>query len=119
LLRKREGKGVVGGEQPDGTDREEAMAAFGGESGGYEPGTTWGALYSLLCGALGFVLRGFWIASRDGAIGPFEELPRCQFLFTTVAVSGILLVVICRWGRGKVIATILRDRLSDGSVCGI
>jgi len=110
---------VVGGEQPDGTDREEAMAAFGGESGGYEPGTTWGTSYSLLCGALGFVLRGVWIASRDGAIGLFEELPRCQLLFTTVAVSGILFVVICRWGRGKVIATILRDRVSDGSACGI
>jgi hypothetical protein len=25
------------------------MAAFGGESGCYEPGTTWGALHSLLC----------------------------------------------------------------------
>ncbi len=96
---------MVGGEQPDGTDREEAMAAFGGESGGYEPGTTWGTFYSLLCGALGLVLRGVWIASRDGAIGPFEKLPRCQLLSTTV-VSGILLVVICRWGRGKVIATI-------------
>ncbi len=49
LKKEREGKGVVGGEHPDGTDREEAMAAFGGESGCYEPGTTWGALHSLLC----------------------------------------------------------------------
>ncbi len=64
------------------------------------------ALWWWICGALGFVSRGVWIASRDVAIGPFEELPPCQLLFTTVAVSGILLVVICTWGRGKVIATI-------------
>jgi hypothetical protein len=63
-------------------------------------------LWWWICGALGFILRGVWIASRDGVIGPFEELPRCQLLFTTVAVSGILLVVICTWGREKVIATI-------------
>ncbi len=51
---------MVGGEQPDGTDREEAMAAFGGESGGYEPGTTWGALPSLLCGGGSVVPWGLY-----------------------------------------------------------